>query len=249
MTINFGKINSANTSNTAVHPREIFTALPAKQEGKFEYPRDVQTQVWEHWFLRRNEKDLVLKMNTGSGKTVVGLLILKSCLNEGKIPAVYVVPDNYLIKQVAGEAKNIGIEVTEDTDSPRFLSGKAILIVNIYKLVNGRSVFGVGDEGIKISIGSIIIDDAHACLDTVEDQFMLTIDSQHLAYKEIYNLLKEALHIQCDTKANEIENRDRDSYMQVPFWTWQSQISEISKILIKYKNEEWIKFVWPLIKG
>ena len=248
MSIDFGKINSANTSNTAVHPREIFTALPAKKEGKFEYPRDVQTQVWEHWFLRRNEKDLVLKMNTGSGKTVVGLLILKSCLNEGIIPAVYVVPDNYLRKQVAEEAKNIGIEVTEDTDSARFLSGKAILIVNIYKLVNGKSVFGVGDEGRKISIGSIIIDDAHACLDTVEDEFMLTIDSQQLAYKEIYNLLKEALHIQCDTKANEIENRDRDSYMQVPFWTWQSQISEISKILIKYKNEEWIKFVWPLIK-
>ena len=39
-------------------------------------------------------------MNTGSGKTVVGLLILKSCLNEEKGPAVYVVPDSYLVKQV-----------------------------------------------------------------------------------------------------------------------------------------------------
>jgi len=248
MPIDFGKINSGNTSNTALHPREIFTALPSKKEGKFEYPRDVQTKVWDKWFSRRDEKDLVVKMNTGSGKTVVGLLILKSCLNEGKGGAVYVVSDNYLVKQVIGEAKDIGIEVTEDINSPRFLSGKAILVINIYKLVNGKSAFGVGDEGIKISIGSIIIDDAHACLDTVEDQFMLTIDSQNTAYKEIYSCFKESLHAQCDTKASEIENRDLDSYMQVPFWTWQSKKLDISNILIKNKNERWMEFVWPLIK-
>lgn len=248
MPIDFSKINTGNTSNTAIHPREIFTALPSKKEGKFQYPRDVQTQVWENWFSRRNEKDLVIKMNTGSGKTVVGLLILKSCLNEGKGPAVYVVPDNYLVKQVAGEAKDLGIEVTEDTNSHRFLSGKAILIINIYKLVNGLSVFGVGDGGIKINVGSIIIDDAHACLDTVEEQFLLTVDSLEPAYKEIYKCFQESLRQQSITKEAEIDNRERDVYMQIPFWSWQSKISEISKILIKNKDSDWLKFVWPLMR-
>ena len=41
-------------------------------------------------------------MNTGGGKTVVGLLMLKSCLNEGVGPAVYVTPDNYLVSQAKG---------------------------------------------------------------------------------------------------------------------------------------------------
>ncbi len=223
MAIDFGRITSANTSNTALTPREIFTALPGKKEGKYEYPRDVQAQVWEHWFSRRSEQDLVIKMNTGSGKTVVGLLILKSSLNEGKGPAVYVVPDKYLIKQVTDEAKDLGIEVTDDVNSPRFISGKAILVINIYKLVNGRSAFGVGDEGIKINIGSIIIDDAHACLATVEDQFILNIDVQSDAYKEIYSCFKDSLHLQCEAKASEIENRDREARMQVPFWSWQSK--------------------------
>jgi replicative superfamily II helicase len=156
MAIDFGKITSGNTSNTALHPREIFTSLPSKKEGKFEYPRDVQSQVWDSWFERRNEKDLVVKMNTGSGKTIVGLLILKSCLNEGKGPAVYIVPDKYLMRQVIDEAKDLGIEITDDTNSSRFLSGKAILVANIFKLVNGKSAFGVGDEGAKINIGSFI---------------------------------------------------------------------------------------------
>lgn len=248
MAIDFGKITSGNTSNTALHPREIFTSLPSKKEGKFEYPRDVQSQVWDYWFSRRNEKDLVIKMNTGSGKTIVGLLILKSCLNEGKGPAVYIVPDNYLMRQVIDEARDLGIEVTDDTNSPRFLLGKAILIANIFKLVNGKSAFGVGDEGAKINIGSFIIDDAHACLDTVEDQFMLIVDSKEKAYNKIYACFKESLYFQCESKALEIENRDPDSYMQVPFWAWQSKIQEVSKILIKYKEEDWMKFAWPLVK-
>jgi tetratricopeptide (TPR) repeat protein len=250
MGINFEKINSVNTSNTVLSPKEIFTALPRKKEGKFEYRRDVQTQVWDHWFARRHERDLVLKMNTGSGKTVVGLLLLKSCLNEGKGPAMYVTPDKYLTNQVIEEAKDLGVEVTEDTNSVRFLSGKAILVANIYKLVNGMSAFGVGDEGIKINIGSIIIDDAHACIETIEDQFTLTIEAKDMngsLYKELFSCFKKSLYDQCYIKASEIENRDpADSCMQVPFWVWQSKIEEISQIL--FKNKDIYKFKWPLIK-
>lgn len=232
MILDFGKLNSGGTADTVLPPREIFAALPNKKEGKFEYPRDVQTQVWDHWFKRRDENDLVVKMNTGSGKTVVGLLILKSCLNEDKGPAVYVAPDKYLVKQILSEANDLGIETTEDVNSPLFISGKAILIVNTYKLVNGKSVFGVGD-GIKIQIGSLLIDDAHACLDTIEDQFMLKISNANKAYSELYNSFRESLNTQCEAKSSEIELGDPTAYMQVPFWTWQDKVKETGEILIK----------------
>lgn len=248
MIIDFGKLTSAGTADTVLHPREIFTALPNKKEGKFEYPRDVQSQVWDKWFKRRDTNDLLIKMNTGTGKTVVGLLILKSCLNENKGPAIYIVPDNYLVKQVLSEAQNLGIEVTDNTKSTRFLSGKEILVTNIHKLVNGKSVFGVGDEGIKIKIGSILIDDAHACIDTIEDQFMLTISKENGAYGEIYDIFRESLYSQCETKALEIESGDPSAYMQLPFWVWQENISEVSRVIIKYKDTDGIKFSWPLIK-
>lgn len=248
MFIDFNKIDSGNTSETALQPREIFTALPNKKEGKFEYPRDVQTQVWEKWFERRKENDLVIKMNTGSGKTAVGLLILKSCLNEGKGPAAYIVPDNYLVDQVINEAQDLGIEVTKEEDSPRFLSGKALLVVNIYKIINGKSRFGVGDEGVKVGIGSLMLDDAHACLSTIEEQFTLNIDRQNIVYQEIYECFKEDLFRQCETKAFEIENSDLDAFMQVPFWAWQGKFSEVLKKLAKHKNEKSFTFVWPLIK-
>jgi hypothetical protein len=246
--IDFSKIGTGNTVDTVLLPREIFNALPHKNAEKFQYPRDVQSQVWAKWYDRRNEDSLVIKMNTGSGKTVVGLLILKSCLNEGKSPAVYICPDKYLVQQVIDASKELGVEVTNDVNSPRFLSGKAILVANIYKLVNGKSVFGVGDEGSKLRISSLIIDDAHACLETVEDQFTINIPAASDAYDELFAIFHDSLHGQCESKAIEIENEDPTSYLQVPYWAWQDKISEITEIFVKHNSTDFLKFVWPLVK-
>lgn len=246
--IDFSKIGTGSTVDTVLLPREIFNALPNKDAHKFQYPRDVQSQVWSKWFDRRDTESLVIKMNTGSGKTVVGLLILKSCLNEGKSPAVYICPDKYLVKQVIDASKELGIEVTDEVNSPRFLSGNAILVANIYKLVNGKSVFGVGDEGAKLKISSIVIDDAHACLETIEEQFTINIPRESSAYNELYTIFRDSLHNQCESKAIEIESEDPTSYLQVPYWTWQGRISEITSIVVKYSGEDYLKFVWPLVK-
>src|SRR2546427_4057170 len=151
MSIDFGALTGGASPDTVISPREIFSLLPAKA-SRYQYLRDVQAEVLNQWFDRRAEKDLTLKMNTGSGKTVVGLLILKSCLNEQVGPAVYIAPTPYLVQQVVSEAADLGIEITEDAASPRFRRGKAILVANIYKLINGKSAFGVGQEGIKIPL-------------------------------------------------------------------------------------------------
>jgi len=146
MDIDFDELGSGEAADTVLEPREIFSALPAK-DARYQYPRDVQSEVWTGWFARRGEPEVVLKMNTGGGKTVVGLLVLKSCLNEGKGPAVYVCPDPLLVDQVIQETKALGLEVTDDEDDYRFRRGQAILVINIYKLINGKSRFGVGSEG------------------------------------------------------------------------------------------------------
>ena len=128
-------------------------------------------------------------MNTGSGKTVVGLIMLQSCLNENKGPAIYVVPDNYLVNQVIDEAKRLGISVTADKDDQyNYLHSKSILVTTIHTLVNGHSYFGMRSKG-NIPIGSIIIDDVHACMDKITGQYMIKIDAESEAYKELITLL------------------------------------------------------------
>src|SRR5437868_5962231 len=45
--------------------------------------RPAQISVLKEWFAERREaKDLIVKMHTGQGKTLIGLLILQSKMNE-----------------------------------------------------------------------------------------------------------------------------------------------------------------------
>jgi hypothetical protein len=248
MPINLGLLGNKSLVDTELNPREIFNLLADKDE-RYKYPRDVQSQVWDRWMGRRAERDLVVKMNTGGGKTVVGLVMLKSSLNEGVGPAVYVAPDKYLVRQVLREAADLGIRATTDHQGPDFLQGKAILVTNIYHLVNGLSVFGTTDTGVKIPIGALLIDDAHACLATTETQFTLAVKADHPLYAAMLQIFRPALYDQNDAKLLELEDGAGEIEMLVPFWAWEGQSQLVAKALTVYRNDDAVKFNWPLIKN
>ncbi|MBP1565361.1 MAG: DEAD/DEAH box helicase family protein [Oscillospiraceae bacterium] len=219
-----------------IEPREIFMVLPRKDK-RYEYPRDVQSEVWRKWFDVRNEKNCIIKMNTGSGKTVVGLMILQSCLNEGKGPAVYVVPDKYLVAQVCEEAEKLGISAVTNKDDYSYTENKAILVTTIFSLVNGRSVFGMRQTN-NYPIGSILIDDVHACLDTITTQFSIRIPSQHNLYKEIVELFSEQWKNYNSTSYIDIvEQSEPMRTTIIPFWMWQEKKKEIYSLLSKYNTD------------
>lgn len=248
MPINLGLLGGKPLIDTELNPREIFNLLAEKDE-RYKYPRDVQSQVWDRWVARRDERDLVVKMNTGGGKTVVGLLMLKSSLNEGVGPAVYVAPDKYLVRQVLKEAADLGVQATTDHQGADFLQGKAILVTNIYHLINGLSVFGTTDTGVKIPIGALLIDDAHACLATTEAQFTLKVGAQHDLYTAMLQLFRPTLADQNETKLLEMEDGAGELEMIVPFWAWQAKATQVAKILTEYRNDDEVKFNWPLVKN
>ena len=228
---------SGTTKSVPIEPREIFMALPQKDK-RYEYPRDVQSEVWKKWFDVRNEKNCIIKMNTGSGKTVVGLMILQSCLNEGKGPAVYVVPDNYLVSQVCEEAKKLGILTATDRDDYSYTENKAILVTTIFSLVNGHSVFGMRQTN-NYPIGSILMDDVHACLDTITTQYSIKIPSTHDLYKEIIDLFAEQWKgYNSSSYINIVENSDPAKNAVIPFWMWQEKQTEVYTLLSKYNNDE-----------
>ncbi len=247
MTLDFKKLNTGKSADTIFDPQKIFHALPAKDK-KYTYLRDVQGEVLSAWLSRRNEKDLVVKMNTGSGKTVVGLLMLKACLNEDQGPAVYIVPDKYLTEQVLKEAKSLGIEAVDEITNPRFMQGKAIFVTNIRTLINGMSKFGVGREGAKIEIGSIIIDDAHACMAIVEQQFCLNIPNTHEIYTSLLALFKQDLQGQDTVGTQDLEQGDPRALITVPYWAWIDKQDQIIKTINAAKTDDLLKFNWPLIK-
>jgi replicative superfamily II helicase len=174
--IDFGKLFGDDEA-APTNPRDIFLTLDKAPE--FSFLRDIQSDVLDAWYKQPDARDAVIKLNVGSGKTLVGLVILQSSLNAGVRPAVFVCPDNFLVEQVVEEAKRLGIDVTVDATDYSFRSGGKILVTNIYKVFNGRSVFGVGPAGERIEIGSIVIDDTHACLQSIVKQFRVHLPNTH----------------------------------------------------------------------
>lgn len=227
-------------------PRDIFMALD--KDAQFSFPRDIQTEVMDAWFKNPDQQDTIIKLNVGSGKTLIGLMLLQSSINSGIGPALFVCPDNQLVTQVMEEAALLGLDVTNDPKDTDFQSGSKICVINIYKLFNGKSVFGVGVEGKKIDIGTVIIDDAHACIATISQQFQIRLKNTHKAYGKIFDLVAKDLKSQSASRFLELKDSDPRAVMEVPFWSWRDNSDDILQILHDHKDKGDLVFSYPLLR-
>src|SRR5437867_9620422 len=132
--VDFGKRLGKGTHETTLDPCAIYEGLDlAVDVGPL---RPVQTAVLKEWHeKRRGDSDIILKLHTGQGKTLVGLLMLQSRLNEGLGPALYLCPNRYLVEQTCAQAQRFGIRTcTADSELPQeFLDGKSILVATVKK--------------------------------------------------------------------------------------------------------------------
>lgn len=214
--------------------------------------RPAQSKILDEWFNhKQKEHNLIIKLHTGEGKTLIGLLILQSKINQGEGPCVFVCPNIYLSQQVAQEATKFGIPyclIEEDNNLPNdFIEGKKILVVHVQKLFNGKSIFGIDNN--YIHIGSLVLDDSHACIDAIKDSFTVRIKREHSLYGEILSLFEDDLTEQGEGDFLDIRNGDYDALLPIPYWSWIDKKSEVANLLSKYREENELAFTWPLIKN
>jgi hypothetical protein len=246
MAIKFDKLLDEEEA-AVLDPRDIFLTL--NRDKKFGFPRDIQTEVMKAWFGHPDNPDTVVKLNVGSGKTLVGLLLLQSSLNAGIRPAIYIAPDKQLVDQVLAEAKALGIEAVDDPRDSAVQSGEKIAVTTVHRLFNGKSIFGVGGEGVKLKIGAIVIDDVHACLATINEQFRIRLPNSHKAYHAIYSIAQSDLQRQSPAKFLALRDGDPQAIMEIPYWTWLDHQQEILEALHKHKDDEELKFSYPFLSG
>jgi hypothetical protein len=250
MPFDFGSLQKRPAYETVIAPREIFNALPGRSQN-LAYLRDGQGSVLDDWFMRRAERDLVIKVNTGGGKTVVGLLILQSCLNERQGPALYVAPDSYLVDQVRNQAADLGLETVTDPRDSDYISGAHIAVVNIHKLMNGRSVFGgpASTQPDHVPIGSVVVDDVHAAIATTGDQFSLTFSHGSEIHRALWDLFEDALMEQAEGACLALREGDRSAPPQiVPFWEWQKKAGDVVSLMQSHIDDEAVGWKWPLLR-
>ena len=251
MAIDFKKKLASKTIAPKTDPIELYGTLDRKSvAGPL---RPAQETVLSEWYTkRRGEKDLIIKLHTGEGKTLVGLLLLQSLLNSKEGPCLYICPNKYLVKQVCTEADKFGIPFCtfdEGTEIPNdFLSGGKVLITHVQKVFNGRSVFRIGNDYVRT--GAVLLDDSHACIDTIKSAFTISISraTSPDTYSKLLTLFVDDLVEQGEGSYLDIQAGDYNTFMTVPYWSWDNKKTEVLKILSAAQEDSQIYYAWPLIR-
>ena len=249
--IDFKKKLNQSTIDKKINPVEIYSTLDRKSvAGPL---RPAQKNILDNWFDNYLDvKDLIIKLHTGEGKTLIGLLILQSKINSTKKPCLFVCPNIYLVEQVSEEAKKFGIPtciIDNSNQIPNeFLEGKKILITHFQKVFNGKSIFGTGNNFIETEC--IILDDSHACIDSIKSSFSIKItkSKSEQLYNSLKNLFEEDLRNQGEGSFLDVMSGKHDTLMMVPYWSWIEKKSDVLSLLSSNDENKEILFAWPIIK-
>ncbi len=245
--VDFKKRLAGKKTGKPIDPVKLYDTLDrAHDKGPL---RPAQLAVLTEWFdHHRMSRDIIVKLHTGQGKTLIGLLLLQARLNDTKGPALYLCPDNFLIAQTCEQAKQFGIATcTADPDLPEeFLSGDKILVTSIQKLFNGLSRFGLNRQ--SETVGVLLMDDAHACADRIREACRIRILSNEPAYARLKALFAGDLEQQGVGTYADICNDKRDALLPVPYWAWLQRETDVANILSANADRASIKYAWPLLK-
>ena len=245
--VDFKNRLTRKTTKKPTDPIELYNTLDrAYDKGPL---RPAQLAVLGEWSRRaQNDRDVIVKLHTGQGKTLIGLLILQSRLHANRGPAVYLCPDNFLIAQACDQAEQFGIVTCiADPELPDdFINGTKILVTSAQKLFNGLTKFGLNNQSIRVD--TILMDDAHACADIIRAACRLRIPADEPAYKSIRTLFANDLEAQGSGTWADICNGKRDALLPIPYWAWSSLAPDIASLLSKDSDRSSIRFVWPLLK-
>lgn len=217
-------------------------------------PRPAQRQALREMTRRRDERDLVLKISTGAGKTGVGLLFLLSHMEEREEPVVYLCPTVQLVEQVLAEAARLGISAVPYSGGDRYpdaeaIAAKAVIVCTYDKLFNAKTTFDRAD--INLRPYAVVCDDAHAGVEEIRDAFTLNITDGKLR-ESLLGLLDPGCRNYRSGVWGDIVNDDPQASLEVPYWIWRPVVAEAQKVLSGYSSshnkDTGFIFVWPFLR-
>ncbi len=105
--MDFSKLGAPVAAAGQIDPIRIFEQLPNLPDT----PNDLwrgQAEALAQWHGARERKDVLVSLHTGAGKTLVGLLIAQSLVNERVENVIYVCSTVDLVLQTSLEASRVG---------------------------------------------------------------------------------------------------------------------------------------------
>jgi superfamily II DNA or RNA helicase len=114
MALDFGKIKAKKKEAAPVDPIEVFQKNKSKITGAGINNLWLgQGDALREWHKKCTLDDVAVVLNTGAGKTLIGLLIAQSLVNETKGKVLYACSSIQLIEQTREKAEGNGLTVTK----------------------------------------------------------------------------------------------------------------------------------------
>jgi hypothetical protein len=190
------------TTHAAVpeSPDRLFRDLPRRKHASL---FDHQGQVLRNYVaMAMDVTDVALQLPTGSGKTLVGLLLAEWRRRKFRERVIYLCPTRQLVHQVAEEASSkYGLSVEPFTGKVKhytpeaktaYQDGERVAVTTYNSLFNTNPHFENPDV--------IIVDDAHAAESYMASQWTLRVsrfeEQDDVLFKALAGVLKSVLSAQ-----------------------------------------------------
>ena len=249
--IDFDKIPAHSQQTKPIDPIELFQAS-AVSDGNINDLWLAQGDALREWHEHRNDKDVAVVLNTGAGKTLVGLLIAQSLVHETQRQVVYACSSIQLVEQTADKAKGYGLPVTtyygsEFSPDGWYQRAEAPCVTTYQALFNGRTRFASDD------IAAVIFDDAHTAEHILRDQFSLNVTRFEMegVYSQIVALFQPYHQsVGSATSYAEATEGEPSRLFWVPPFEVRRNLEELRRILLEANLSQHVStmFSWEHIR-
>lgn len=199
----------------------------------------------------RSARDVALQLPTGSGKTLVGLLLGEWLRRHNDERVVYLCPTRQLVVQVASQAESryglhakpfVGPKADYDpTACSEWQSGESIAVAPYAALFNSKPFFE--------SPHVIICDDAHAAENYIANPWSLLLDAANestaTAFAAVSQIISPSLEAH---QRQRLQGETRDAWVDaLPLTEFAKYFEAIARVLDPEEAAS-IRFTWVAIR-
>lgn len=153
-----------------------------------------QSEILKAFKEKQNDPDIAFELPTGTGKTLIGLLVAEWTRRERKKPVIYACPTRQLAHQVVTVAGREGIDVSllvgksSDWDQKDRISYESAekIAVSTYS-----SIFNSNPKLVQADL--IVFDDAHAGEQYVSQAYAVEILRDSEEYMKVLDIFSESM--------------------------------------------------------
>ena len=252
MGFDFSNIRVNSQQDKPIDPIEIFQGSPIT-DGNINDLWLAQGDSLREWNDHRSKTDVAVVLNTGAGKTLVGLLIAQSLVNETRRQVVYACSSIQLVEQTADKAWGYGLPVStyyrqRFSDGELYHGAEAPCVTTYQALFNGRTRFRSDD------VAAVIFDDAHTAEHILRDQFTVSLTRAEFAetYDQILALFQPYHNsVGLATSYTEVADEKSSRQFLVPPFEVFRNIGELRRLLMQADLGERTRntrFAWEHIR-